>query len=79
MTLKIDHWERGNYPKKYTVTIKGKKYSFGDQRYQQYKDRSPLKLYSSMDHLDPVRRQAFMNRHASNNGIQGQLSKKYLW
>jgi hypothetical protein len=36
---------------------------FGDTSYQQYEDRSPLKLYSNLDHNDPKRRELYYKRH----------------
>jgi len=62
---------------------------FGDTRYgsvaawalgtlQQYKDSTPLKLYSHLDHLDPERRRLYHKRHISN-GPASQLSKHFLW
>lgn len=46
-----------------------KNVSFGDRRYQHYKDSTALKLYSKLDHI----------RHRNNNGPSAVLSKKYLW
>ena len=37
-------------------TLRTKKVPFGDKRYQQYKDSTPLKLYKDLDHGDPERR-----------------------
>lgn len=46
--------------KKYQVTFfyknKINKVNFGDKRYQQYKDKTPIKLYSNLDHLNVKRR-----------------------
>jgi hypothetical protein len=56
-----------------------KNVSFGDRRYQQYKDRTPLKLYSKLDHMDKDRLRLFHIRHRNNNGPSAVLSKKYLW
>lgn len=53
--------------------------NFGSRQYQHYKDRTPLKLWSHLDHNDKKRRLAFHTRHANNNGIAAQLSKTYLW
>lgn len=57
----------------------GKKVSFGDKRYQHYKDQTPLKLYSHLDHLDPKRRASYRARHGASvdkNGIK-YIDKKY--
>ena len=37
---------------------------FGDKNYQQYKDRTPLKLYSSKNHGELRRQQNYYNRHS---------------
>ena len=50
--------------KKYMVrTPKGKLIHFGDTRYQHFKDKTPLKLYSNLDHGDKKRRDAYRKRH----------------
>jgi hypothetical protein len=53
--------------------------NFGSRDHQHYKDRTPLKLWSHLDHNDNARRDRFYARHKNNNGIAAQLSKKYLW
>ena len=51
MKEKIIKFKKGPWPKKYTAFIRNnktrkiRKIHFGDIRYQQYKDRTPLKLY----------------------------------
>jgi hypothetical protein len=69
--------------KKYMVTSpKGKTIHFGDSRYQQYKDSTPLKLYSHLDHGDKKRRANYLARSKknSNNPESAQFySIKYLW
>jgi hypothetical protein len=70
--------------KKYSadVIINGQLYNnvnFGDTRYQHYKDSTPLKLFSHLDHNDKDRRDRFYVRHKSNTGPAGMLSKKFLW
>lgn len=52
---------------------------FGDTRYQQYKDNTPLKLYSHMDHNDIKRRKSYLARHKHDKGPAGILSRKLLW
>jgi len=53
----IIKFQRGPFPKKYTAFVRNKKthkirrINFGDRRYQQYKDRTPLHLYSKLNHL----------------------------
>ena len=79
-----------NPKKKYTVLLSnGKKVSFGARGYEHYRDRTPLKLYSSWNHLDPVRRRAYIARHGAikSKGRKAvnvkfspaYLSLKYLW
>lgn len=63
---------------------------FGAAGYQHFKDRTPLKLYSSLDHLDKERRNRYKKRHQSillKDGTPAYkvpmsaawLSMKYLW
>lgn len=77
--------------KKYSViTPKGKKIHFGDTRYKHYKDNTPLKLYSHLDHKDPKRRANYRNRHKAiklkdgtpaykNKEQSAYYSYYYLW
>jgi glutaredoxin len=70
MREKIIKFKRGPYPKKYTAYIKNKKTKktrkihFGDRRYQQYKDRTPLKLYKHKNHGSRKRMRNYFNRHS---------------
>lgn len=54
---------------------------FGALGYEQYRDSSPLKLYSSDDHLDTKRRDNYYSRHKKDYPpfSPDYLSKKYLW
>lgn len=92
---------RGKFPKKYTAFVKNRKtrkirkIHFGDQRYQQYKDRTKLKLYASKDHKTKRRMQRYYLRHSKTKNRQEAihkeikasggyynakiLSHKYLW
>ena len=81
--------------KKYMVIIDGKKIHFGSSLYPQYKDRTPLKLYSHLDHNDKKRRMNYFKRHSgvstkkeavekeialSNGELNAKiLSHLYLW
>lgn len=72
--------------KKYSIFIKedGKyKYllSFGDKRYQHYKDTTPERLYKNLDHNDPERRRLYYARHGkTNNKYSAKYwSNNYLW
>jgi len=80
-------WSRGTGKKKYKVVItdsskKTKKtVQFGDRRYKQYKDKTPLKLYKKGDHLDKKRRTNYRKRHnyAKPKHSAGWFARKYLW
>lgn len=69
--------------KKYKVVFKDGRPSihFGDSRYQQYKDKTSLKLYSHLDHLDKKRKQLYYARHGSSKKkyTPKYFSHKYLW
>ena len=82
--------------KKYMVIAPdGKWVHFGSIKtdgtpYEQFKDRTPLKLYSQYDHGDMARRKRYLLRHKAILTKSGQaaylneyspsaLSIKYLW
>ena len=83
--------------KKYTAIIsmpngKTRKVSFGAIGYTQFKDSTPLKMYSKLDHNDSKRRERYFQRHSgvstksealakerSNKITAKWLSHKYLW
>ena len=93
--------QRGPFPKKYTAIVRNKKTKktrkihFGDRRYQQFKDRTKLKLYKSKNHGTRRRMQNYYNRHSGtkkrNKAIKKErrkskgfynakiLSHEYLW
>ena len=52
---------------------------FGHPSYQQFRDATPLKLYSYLDHNDTERRRRYHLRHKKNVGIASELSKRFLW
>jgi len=63
-------------------TNKIKRVPFGDIRYQQYKDATPLKLYKHLDTDDKQRRRIYRFRHAGedkNKFSSGYFALKYLW
>ena len=66
--------------KKYDV-YKNNRYvvSFGDNRYEQYKDK--IGLYKSLDHRDKKRRDNYYARHGKESrlGTAKYFSHKYLW
>ena len=77
--------------KKYMVkTPSGKWIHFGSSSMQQYKDSTPLKLYSNLDHGDTKRRASYLARAKGIKNKQGNLTWKnkessnyysirYLW
>lgn len=70
MKERIIKIKKGPKYKKYTAFIKNnktkkiKKIHFGDKRYQQYKDRTKLKLYKSKNHATRKRMQNYYLRHS---------------
>ena len=48
--------------KKYVIFYNNKYIHFGDSRYPQYRDSTPLKLYSYMNHNDEQRRDNYLRR-----------------
>lgn len=82
------------YKKKYVIKpskLKYKKYdvfdkktnkkitSFGDKRYQQYKDK--IGHYKNLDHNDKKRRELYYKRHNKDykEPSADYFSKKFLW
>ena len=68
--------------KKYDVLKEGKYLlSFGDRRYQQYRDTTPLKLYSHLDHNDKKRKELYYKRFGktARKDTPKWFSHKYLW
>lgn len=77
--------------KKYKViTPSGKTVHFGDKRYEQYKDTTPLKAYSNLNHNDEERRKQYRARHSAVKTKDGTpaykdpekpsyYAYKYLW
>ena len=66
----IIKFSKGPNNKKYTAYVKNKKTKkirkihFGDKNYQQFKDRTPLKLYSYKNHNTRRRMQNYYLRHS---------------
>ena len=77
----IVKFKKGPFPKKYTAIVKNKKTKktrkihFGDRRYQQYKDRTNLKLYKKKNHNTRKRMQNYFSRH-SGTKKRGKAIKK---
>ena len=97
----IVKFEKGPYPKKYTAHVRNKKTKkvrkihFGDARYPQYRDRTPLGVYTHKNHGTRKRMKNYYLRHSGvsnrktaidkeikkNKGLYNSkiLSHKYLW
>ena len=75
--------------KKYDAIVKNKqndktfRVPFGDARFQHYKDKTGLRLYSKLDHLDKKRHKSYVARHTHSikDGYfsPAYFSMKYLW
>lgn len=80
--------------KKYRVEFSlGKKdyvLDFGQLGYEHFKDKTPLKLYSNLDHMDRTRRKSYLSRSRGIRNGSGKLTKddprssnywsiRYLW
>ena len=86
-SYKLLGFEKGTGNKKYNALLQDKKtkqikkISFGDIRYQQYKD-NVLGLYSHLDHNDNKRRALYRTRHKHdklNEYSAGHFSYYWLW
>lgn len=75
--------------KKYDAIVKNKqndksyRIPFGDNRYQHYKDKTGIGLYSHLNHLDKKRQKLYVARHQhfikNNYYSPGYFSMNYLW
>jgi hypothetical protein len=78
----IVEFKKGPFPKKYTAFVKDKKTKkvrrlhFGDRRYEQYKDRTPLKLYSHKNHGTRKRMENYFSRHSGTKNRKEAISKE---
>ena len=72
----------GPFPKKYTAHIKNnktkkqRKIHFGDRRYQQYKDRTKIKLYKGQNHNTLKRMRNYYSRHSGTKIRKIAISKE---
>ena len=61
--------------KKYAITIsyngQTSTVNYGDKRYQQYEDRTPLGIYHNLDHHDDNRRNSYLARASKIKNHQG--------
>jgi hypothetical protein len=68
--------------KKYTAIVKNistgkeRKISYGAIGFSQFKDSTPLKLYSSKDHGDEKRRQNYFSRHSGVKNKKEAIKKE---
>lgn len=76
--------------KKYMVLYNNNWIHFGSTLYQQFRDQTPLKLYSHLNHSDATRRLNYLRRAKGIKNRSGELtyldknspnyySVKYLW
>ena len=63
--------------KKYMIMIDNKWIHFGDNRYEHYKDRTPLKLYSHLNHNDKKRRMNYFKRHSGVDKKREAIEKEF--
>ena len=67
--------------KKYMVLTKNGIIHFGDNRYQQFRDR--IGLYSNLNHNDDKRKENYYKRHGDRNTKNKETAKywthKILW
>ena len=72
----------GPYPKKYTACVKNKqtrksrKVHFGDSRYEQYKDSTPIHKYANKNHGSTKRRRAYYLRHSGTPSKVAAIKKE---
>ena len=59
----------------------GRRVAFGSSKHQQYRDTTPLKAYSHLDHGDLKRRENYFARHGrhAERYTAKWFSHKYLW
>ena len=80
----IVNFKRGPFPKKYTAFIRNKKthkirrINFGDRRYQQYKDRTPLHLYNKLNHCTRKRQENYFSRMSGTKSRQLAIKKEKI-
>lgn len=81
--------------KKYAVRVvspsgSARTVTFGDRRFQHYRDRTPLRAWTSLDHGDMERRESYRHRHRGILTKSGKpahtvpfspswMSMRFLW
>lgn len=82
MKERIVRLEVGPYPKKYTAVLQNKvtgrfrRVHFGDQRYEQYRDRTRLGVYSDRNHNDIKRMRSYYSRHSGVKTRKAGIDKE---
>ena len=82
MNEQIIIFTKGPFQKKYTAFVKNaktkkiRKIHFGDKRYQQYKDRTPLQLYKNKNHGTIKRMQNYYSRHSGTSNRRDAIKKE---
>jgi hypothetical protein len=83
MKEKIVKFQKSNIKnKKYKALIKDKTTGkirtihFGDKRYEQYKDSTPLKIYSRKNHGDRQRQFNYFRRHSGVGNRKEAIMKE---
>ena len=84
MKERIIRFERGPGFKKYKVILQNKttkrlrSLTFGDKRYQQFRDRTPLHLYSKKNHGERSRLRNYYSRHSGVKTRKAGIKKERL-
>jgi|UniRef100_A0A6C0BVZ1 hypothetical protein len=82
MNEKIINIKKGKFPKKYTAYVKHKiskkirKIHFGDQNYEQFKDRTRLGIYTKKNHGNKKRQRNYYSRHSGEANRQRAIRKE---
>ena len=82
MKEKILFFKKGPFPKKYTATIENKNNKskrvlhFGDRRYEQFKDRTNLGIYTKKNHGNKRRQENYYNRHSGKKNRKEAIEKE---
>ncbi|KAL7694713.1 hypothetical protein Plhal304r1_c001g0003071 [Plasmopara halstedii] len=87
LVMRIERWELSPLKsKKYRVWVrldtgKLRKVDFGARGYAQYRDQTPLKAFSHLDHNDEERRHRYYLRHKVDYPEPSAdfYAKKFLW
>ena len=84
MKEKIIKFEKGPRDKKYSAYIQDKKTKqvrklhFGAKGYQQYRDSTPLGIFSKNDHKDIKRMRRYYSRHSGTSKRLTAINKEKM-